>query len=651
MKSSDQKTGLDERGRRQAEAAVSSPLQALLESTYTALTHYSNVHRGSGTFSSLSTHLFEESRRQVLAHFGLDPGEYLVIFSSDYGAERLKAFLNHPPRHLIRSADLGLPLGICAIVVKKKELSSEPPPIRGGGNARLLAVDWEIWARPPARFEAGTPALIPIIVFVNALRMGWPVPASLSPAEKGDEHTALSLLQKDAWQDLSGTALLEAMRANLIGKEMAVPVLDGRRSYVHFDHAASTFAFRPVWEVFASTLESNEEEKRQWVEEVREISASFLNAPQDQYDIYFTLNTTEAVNLLAASLGQKAFNEGDPVILSSIMEHSSNDLPWRTVPGHTVLRIGMDQDGFLDLAELAQVLKAYNEEKKYGQKRIRILALTAASNLLGTGNDVDEICRLAHQYGARVSMDMAQWVAHRPVNMLQSGIDFLVFSGHKMYAPFGTGVLVCPKNWMGEGMLAAQFFPENNAAGIAALGKAMQLFQRMGFDRIIAEEQALTRRMMTGLKRIPKIQLYGITDTEAARFSHRLGVFAFDVKGRLPGKIAEMMSDQAAIGLRSGCHCVHILVKSIIGISKPLERFQALIIRMFPRLSLPGMLRGSIGLANTAEDVDAFLEALHRIASGQNKKESKGLSSKKKRLKHSKEEYRDALTEKVFPVA
>ena len=248
------------------------------------------------------------------------------------------------------------------------------------------------------------------------------------------------------------------------------------------------------------------------------------------------------------------------------MEHSSNDLPWRTVPGHTMLRIGMDQDGFLDLKELAQVLKAYNEEKKYGQKRIRILALTAASNLLGTCNDVEEICRLAHQYGARVSMDMAQWVAHRPVNMLESGIDFLVFSGHKMYAPFGTGVLVCPKNWMGEEMLTAQFFPENNAAGIAALGKAMQLFQRIGFDRIIEEEQAL-------------------------------------------------------------------------------------IIRMFPRLSLPGMVRGSIGLANTAEEVDAFLEALQRIASGQANKESKGRPAEKKKRKHSMQEYRNTLIEKVFPEA
>jgi selenocysteine lyase/cysteine desulfurase len=156
--------------------------------------------------------------------------------------------------------------------------------------------------------------------------------------------------------------------------------------------------------------------------------------------------------------------------------------------------------------------------------------------------------------------------------------------------------------------------------------------------------------MMTGLKRIPKIQLYGITDTEAARFSNRLGVFAFDVKGRLPGKIAGMMSDQAASGLWSGCHCVHILVNRMIGVSRPLERFQALIIRMFPRLSLPGMVRGSIGLANTTEEVDTFLKVLQHIASGKNKKESKGFSSAKKILKHNMAEYRNFLTEKVFPV-
>ena len=161
------------------------------------------------------------------------------------------------------------------------------------------------------------------------------------------------------------------------------------------------------------------------------------------------------------------------------------------------MRLSIDKEGFFDLNELEKHLVAYNHEGKYGKKRIRQVVLSGASNVLGTYNNLAEISRIVHKYGARLLVDAAQLVAHRKVDMDSLDIDYLAFSAHKVYAPFGSGALVVKKGilrFSTAEMELIQSSGEENAGGIAALGKALMLLQRIGMDIIQAEEQELIKK-------------------------------------------------------------------------------------------------------------------------------------------------------------
>jgi len=183
--------------------------------------------------------------------------------------------------------------------------------------------------------------------------------------------------------------------------------------------------------------------------------------------------------------------------------------------------------------------------------------------------------------------------------MAASGIDFLAFSAHKVYAPFGCGVLAARKG----------------LRGIAALGKFLQLLQRIGFDVIRAEEESLTRRALRGLAQVPGLKVHGIADADSPRLDRRGAVFAFQLKGKYPNQLAEALRDRG-IGVRYGRHCAHLLVKRLLRIPRLLEQFQWVIVKLFPRLELPGVARVSLSLANGAHDLDALIGALLEIASG-----------------------------------
>ena len=213
--------------------------------------------------------------------------------------------------------------------------------------------------------------------------------------------------------------------------------------------------------------------------------------------------------------------------------------------------------------------------------------MSGASNVLGAFNDLAEIGRIAHRYGARLLVDAAQLVAHRKVEMAACGIDYLAFSAHKVYAPFGTGVLLARK-----GLLA--FSPaemerihssgEENAGGIAALGKALVLLQRIGLNVIQEEEQALTGRAMRGLAQVPGLTIYGIRDVDSPRFPQKGGVIAFGLKGMMPNRVARALAERGGIGVRYGCHCAHLLIKRLLGIPPLLQRLQGVIVTLFPRM-------------------------------------------------------------------
>jgi selenocysteine lyase/cysteine desulfurase len=167
-----------------------------------------------------------------------------------------------------------------------------------------------------------------------------------------------------------------------------------------------------------------------------------LGTSLSSHDVFFTSNTTEAINLVAESLGKETRAEVEPVVLNTLLEHNSNELPWRMLQGSTLVRLPIDQEGFIELGQLEALLRDYNQARLHGKKRIELVAVSGASNVMGSYNDVAAMGRIAHQYGARLLVDGAQWVAHRKVDIQGSGIDYFVFSGHKVYAPFGTGVLL-----------------------------------------------------------------------------------------------------------------------------------------------------------------------------------------------------------------
>ena len=155
---------------------------------------------------------------------------------------------------------------------------------------------------------------------------------------------------------------------------------------------------------------------------------------------------------------------------------------------------------------------------------------------------------------------------------------------------------------------------EENCTGIASLGKALILLKRIGPDLIRDEEQVLTKSALQGLAKIPEIIVYGVNDPETSAFDRKGGVIAFSHKKIFSDKIAKKLAEEEGIGIRYGCHCAHILVKHLVGVGHFLENFQRIIATFFPVLNFPGLARVSFGIENTEDDVEAFINAINKIA-------------------------------------
>jgi selenocysteine lyase/cysteine desulfurase len=585
----------------------------LSASVRAALETYSNVHRGNGHNSMVSTYLYEQARGIVLDHLGLDRDRHTVVFCSPRQEDQLRARLGRKGGQALSSRDIGLPLGLRAIAVRRDALPAGAPLQAGGGTARLVAPGWVVWAGTPDRFEAGTPAVVNVIAFARALQLGGDAPGDPAVAPR----SAADILRHDRLEDYSGRQLLVELRKTLIGQRVPVPTLGGPSPFVNLDNAASTPTFEPVWEAVQQAWRQPDRVRRDIVREVKLICAEVLGAPPADYEVIFTANTTEAINLAAENLGRQAEAGIRPVVVNTIGEHNSNELPWRGLGGGGLIRLPVDPDGFLDPTELETVLQAYNEQHRHGAERIRLVAVYGASNVLGACHDLAEIGRIVHRYGAHLLVDGAQLVAHRKIDLAACGIDYFAFSAHKAYAPFGTGALVVRKGLLNFGAADLETIRscgEENVGGIAALGKALVLLQRVGLEVIQDEEQALTARALCGLAEIPGLTVFGVATPDSPRFARRSGVIVFRLRNKMAGRVAEELAEQGGIGVRSGCHCAHMLIKRLLGVSKPLEQFQRLILNVFPRLSLPGVTRVSLGIENTPEDIEALLDVLGRIS-------------------------------------
>ena len=431
---------------------------------------------------------------------------------------------------------------------------------------------------------------------------------------------------------------IRTIRDFVVGVNEQIPLLDGRRRpYINLDNAASTPTISLITDKVNEFLRwySNvhrgtgfKSKLSSWVfEEAREAIARFVHADLSDSVVIFCKNTTEAINKLAH---RYPFGPGD-VVLTSLMEHHSNELPWRRV-AH-VVHIEVTQDGRIDEGDFKAKVA------QYGPK-IKLIAVSGASNVTGFINPVHTYARWAHELGAQIMVDAAQLAPHRPLDMKPKEdpehLDYVAFSAHKMYAPFGVGVLVgCRRTfeegdpeYVGGGVVDIvnlenaywTDLPDKEEAGTpdivgaVALAEAIRVIEKIGWDEIIEHESALTRRALEQISIIPGVTLYGGKDLSGVR--NRLGVITFNVRDLNHALVAAILSYEWGIGTRNGCFCAHPYVKCLLHVDEREAKEMEERILARDRSTLPGFVRASFGIYNTPEEVDILAEALRAIAQG-----------------------------------
>jgi len=431
----------------------------------------------------------------------------------------------------------------------------------------------------------------------------------------------------------------------VVGLDTMVPVVGGeKRRYVNLDNAASTPTLRPVLDAVNRFLPwySNvhrgtgfKSKLASWAfEESRERIVDFVGADSSHQVVLFSRNTTEAVNHLAHRFPFKKTG----IVMTTVMEHHSNELPWRKVA--KVVHVDVLDDGRIDEEDFQRKLLEH-------KGKVQLVAITGASNVTGYINPVHTYARWAHAAGAKIFVDAAQLAPHRPIDLKRHSdpehLDFLAFSAHKMYAPFGLGVLVGERKTFEQGdpdlvgggtvdivSLEDAYWtdlPDKEEAGTpdivgaVALGAAIRLIEELGWDSIIEHEAELTTRALEKLGAIPGVHLYG--DSNPATSYDRLGVISFGIRELPHALVAAVMSYEWAIGTRNGCFCAHPYVKCLMHVSEKEARVMEAKILRRDRSVLPGTVRASFGIYNTIDDVDILCEAVGAIARGEYRKDYK----------------------------
>ncbi len=435
---------------------------------------------------------------------------------------------------------------------------------------------------------------------------------------------------------------LKKLAKQLIGVNEEVLLLDGsKRRYINFDNAASTPALAPVQKKVGEFLKwySNvhrgtgfKSQLSSWVfEEARKIIADFVHA-DEHCCVIFCKNTTEAINKLASRFQCPALDKERPVVLTTVMEHHSNELPWRKVA--QVVHVELNSDGTINRNDFCAKLEKY-------QGKIQLVAISGASNVTGYINPIHEYARKVHEAGAQIAVDAAQLAPHRPIDIKPKSdpehIDYLSFSAHKMYAPYGIGVLIGDKSAFQFGTpddvgggtadivdLEDAYWkdlPEREEAGtpdiigVVALAEVINLIQKIGFEQIIKHETKLTAYALKRLKELPDIVIYG--DPNPRHAKNRLGVIAFNVKGMHHALVSAILSYEGGIGVRNGCFCAHPYVKCLLGVTpEEAKRIENMIVNR-NRSEIPGAVRISFGIYNSKQEIDFLVEMLQKIINRQ----------------------------------
>ncbi len=333
-------------------------------------------------------------------------------------------------------------------------------------------------------------------------------------------------------------------------------------------------------------------------ESTREKIAKFINA-RNREEIIFSKNATESLNLIAYSYGLDNLKKDDEVVLS-IMEHHSNLVPWQYVTKKTNSKL-----------KFMYINKDYELSKEEIESKItdktKVVGITHVSNVLGTINNVKEIIKYAHKKGAVVIVDASQSIPHMKIDVQDLDADFLVFSGHKMFAPLGIGVLYGKKELLNKmtpflmgGDMIEYVYEQNttfaplpnkfeagtqNVEGVIGLGAAIDYIEKIGYKEIQNVEEAITKYAVNELSKLDFLELYITPHLE-----NHSTVISFNIKGVHPHDVASIL-DSNGVCVRSGNHC-----------AQPLLRY----------LGMDSTCRASFSIYNTKEDVDNLVEALKK---------------------------------------
>ncbi len=424
-----------------------------------------------------------------------------------------------------------------------------------------------------------------------------------------------------------------AYRNLVVGVNTRVPLENGTYvNSINFDNAATTPAFVAVEKELKDFLPWYSSIHRgrgyksvlstEVYEEGRNVIKKFVKADNNDVVIY-TKNTTDSINILSYAFCQEKYNKD--IVISTWMEHAANDLPWRDK--FNVEYVEINEYGRLILEDLEAKLKK-------NQGRVRLVTVAGASNVTGYLNDIGTIAKMAHKYGTLLHVDGAQLVPHVPIDMKPSGsdehIDFLSFSAHKMYAPYGCGVLIGPKTAFecGEpyckGGSAIQLVTHEriwweepparseagtpNLLGVAALISAINELSRIGMQNVFFHEAKLLEYAYARMAGIPGLKLYNYPGKNQA-----IGVIIFNMEGVHHSLMSAILSHQAGIAVRNGFFCSHPYCERILGYSsKEMEDI------INHKKLFPGLVRASFGLYNNYGEIDTFVRFLHHL--GANKK-------------------------------
>jgi cysteine desulfurase / selenocysteine lyase len=332
-------------------------------------------------------------------------------------------------------------------------------------------------------------------------------------------------------------------------------------------------------------------------EQVRDKVRELINA-ESREEIIFTKGTTESVNLVANSYGEQFLKPGNEIIVSE-MEHHSNIVPWQLVAlrkGVKIIKLPISDSGELQTGLLAELITS----------RTRLITLTHVSNVLGTINPIAQIIETAHKHDIPVFIDGAQAIQHIPVDVKELDADFYAFSAHKMYGPNGVGVLYGKRKWLeqmppyqgGGEMISEVSFGKTtfseipfkfeagtpNITGVVAFGAVIDLLKETGIENIYNWEHRLLEQTTARLKEIEGLRIYGESPQKS-------GVISFNIEGIHPYDIGTML-DKMGIAVRTGHHC-----------ADPLMKF----------FNIPGTVRASLGMYNTPEEIDLFVESLVKV--------------------------------------